>query len=132
VERAFRPRLGPPARSEEPPQEPGHVHIEERLSSPVHDGQHCARRVGADPRQALQFGPRAGNDATVLFDGLRQVLEGQRLLPPEPKWPERAFEAIQGGVRERSPRRVALDEPGARVTAVAVVLCSRISATTTS
>ncbi len=40
----------------------------------------------------------------MLLDRARQVLEGQRLLPPEPEWPERLLE----------------------------VLCSRISATTTS
>src|SRR5260221_42822 len=48
----------------------------------------------------------------MLLDRVREVLEGQRLLPPEPEWPERVLEALAGCLREGSPRRVALDEPG--------------------
>src|SRR5258708_9424349 len=48
----------------------------------------------------------------MLLDRVRQVLEGQRLLPPEPEWPERLLEALAGCLREGSPRRVELDEPG--------------------
>jgi hypothetical protein len=81
------------------------------MCPPVHDGQHRACCVGADPPQAPQFGPRARNDAAVLFDGLSQVLIGQRLLPPEPEGPERVLEAIGGRLREACPRWVALDEP---------------------
>ena len=48
----------------------------------------------------------------MLLDRVRQVLERQRLLLPESEWPERVLEALAGCLREGSPRRVELDEPG--------------------
>ena len=113
-ERAQRPcavRLGAVAWSEEATQEAGHIDIEERLGSPVHNGQHRARRVGADTRQALQLLARAGYDAAIHLDQLCEPLEGKRLLPPEPEWLERVLEAFGGGMREGGPRWVAIDEP---------------------
>src|SRR5260221_12566766 len=101
-----------PRRSREPPQEPSHVHIEEWLGSPVHNGQNRTRRVGADTSQALQLRTCTGNDAPVRHDRLCETLKRQHFLPPEPERPEHALETLQWGLREGSPRWEVLDESG--------------------
>src|SRR6266568_4722606 len=47
----------------------------------------------------------------MLLDRLSQMLECQRLSPPESEWPERVFEILQGRLRESHPRGETLDEP---------------------
>jgi hypothetical protein len=57
VKRAFWFRLDALGWSEEPTQEASHIDIEERLGSPVYDGQHRACRVGTHTRLSLQLLP---------------------------------------------------------------------------
>jgi hypothetical protein len=83
VQRAFGFRFEALGWAEEPTQEASHIDIEERLGSSIDDGQHCARRVEADTRQALQVLARFGN-AAIRLNGLSQMLESLCLSPPEP------------------------------------------------
>src|SRR6266480_1135076 len=96
-----------PGWAEETAQEASHVDIQKRLGSPIHDGQHRARSIGADTRQTFQLLARAGYDASAPLDGQRELLECQRLLPPEPEGPEDVLELFRRRLREGGPRWVA-------------------------
>jgi hypothetical protein len=96
VQRALVTAGGIPGQPEEPPQEAGHVHIDERLGAAVHDRQDGARRVGADARQTLQGGSRIGERPGALLEGQREVPQSPRLLPPESERLERGLEVLGG------------------------------------
>jgi hypothetical protein len=97
--------------AEETTQEASHVDIQERLDSPIHDGQHRARSIGADTRQTFQLLSRAGYDASTPLDRQRELLECQRLLPPESEGPEGVLELFRRRLREGGPRWAAIHKP---------------------